>query len=242
MERLADVERGQLALELPAQTSYGAHDYVVGGCNRLAHDMVMAWPAWPHFALGLNGPAGAGKTHLSHLWAEAAGAGCTGPAEIAAAGPDSVAAAGQRWVVDFGPLTCLEPEQERALFHLHNLVGAAGGALLYVSRPPLARLPIALADLGSRLAACPAAAVSAPDEAMLRLVIAKLAADRQIVLGEAVVAAALHRLERSFAAVQGFVRAIDAQALADRRQITQGLARKVLDALAGAGTDGVEEA
>ena len=237
MEQVAEVGPRQMALELPSEPSYGVDDYVVGSCNRLAKDMVMAWPAWPHFALGLSGPAGAGKTHLAHLWAGAAGGSLTDPAEIEAAGPDSIAAASIRWVVDFGPLTALAPEQERALFHLHNLIGAAGGSLLYVARLPLARFPIALADLRSRLAACPAAAVSAPDEAMLRLVIAKLAADRQIVLGEGVILAALRQLERSFAAVGRFVHSIDAQSLADRRQITPTLARKVLDGLAGETTD-----
>jgi len=234
------VDSRQLALEWPVLPSLRAEDYVVGACNRLAHDLVLAWPDWPHFALGLSGPAQSGKTHLAHVWAESAGAGVTDAAQVAAVGPDALASRTPRWAVELGegPWT---PDQERALFHLHNMIQAAGGALLYVAREPLARLPVTLPDLRSRLAACPAAAVSAPDEAILRLVIAKLAADRQIVLAEPVIEAVIRRIERSFAAAARFVRAIDAHALAGRRPLTPRLALEVLDALAEGEAEGADQ-
>jgi chromosomal replication initiation ATPase DnaA len=240
---VADGNGKQLALELPASTSYQVEDYVVAACNQLAHDRVRAWPDWPHFALGLSGPAGAGKTHLAHIWAEAAGAGIADVARLRAAGPDALTAATPRWAVELDRAgDSFSPDDERALFHFHNLIHAAdGGALLYVSRRPLLNLPIALPDLVSRLAVCLAVEVSAPDDAVLRAVMAKLAADRQITLSEAVVDVVLQRTERSFAAVAGVVRAIDAAALAGRRQITRDLALEVLAALAHPRYKGVDE-
>ena len=239
---MADGNGKQLALELPASTSYQAGDFVVAACNQLAHDSVRAWPDWPHFALGLSGPAGAGKTHLAHIWAEAAGAGIADVPRLRAAGPDALAAAGARWAVELDSAAgSLSPDDERALFHFHNLINAAEGALLYVSRRPLLNLPIALPDLVSRLAVCLAVEVSAPDDAVLRVVMAKLAADRQIKLSRVVVDEVLNRVERSFAAVAAAVRAIDAAALAGRRQISRPLAQKVMDALADGEGNGVDE-
>ena len=225
----------QLALELPAPTSYRVEDYVVGACNRAAYELVCRWPDWSHFSTGLNGPAGAGKTHLARIWAGAAGAGIADIARLREAGSDALAAANPRWVLELDESAAASTaEDERALFHFHNLLHAAGGALLYVSREPLLRRRVALPDLRSRMAVCPAAAVSEPDDAVLAAVMVKLAADRQIVLSEAVIAAVLQRGERSFAAVAAMVRALDARALADRRAINSRLAHEVMDALAAA--------
>lgn len=239
---MADDSRRQLALELPASTSYRAEDFVVGACNRAAHDLVVRWPDWPHFAIGLHGPAGAGKTHLAQIWAARAKADVAGIERLRAAGPDAMAAANRRWVLELDSAGALADVDERSLFHLHNLVHASEGALVYISREPLVRRPTVLPDLRSRMAACPAAAVGAPDDAVLAAVMAKLAADRQIVLGEAVIAIAQQRMERSFAAVAAFVRALDARALADRRAIRPKLALAVLDEIAEAANNEVGEA
>ena len=56
----------------------------------------------------------------------------------------------------------------------------------------------------------------------------KLFADRQLLVGEEVVAFLVPRLERSFAAAASAVAALDQAALAAHRRITVPLARAVL--------------
>ena len=45
-------------------------DLVVSEANRLAVELIEAWPAWPSNVVSLSGPQGSGKTHLATLWRE----------------------------------------------------------------------------------------------------------------------------------------------------------------------------
>src|SRR5262245_3729974 len=62
-----------LDLGLPPPT-YLRRDFMVAGGNQDALAWIDRWPDWPGPALALAGPAGCGKTHLAHIWAERAGA------------------------------------------------------------------------------------------------------------------------------------------------------------------------
>ncbi len=55
-----------------------------------------------------------------------------------------------------------------------------GGSLLLTTPAPPAALPIALADLASRLRALPVAGIAPPDDALLAAVLVKHFADRQL--------------------------------------------------------------
>ncbi|MEZ5666231.1 MAG: hypothetical protein R3F55_02125 [Alphaproteobacteria bacterium] len=236
----ADGEGAQLALALPADPSYAAGDFIVGACNAAAHGLVERWPDWPHFAVWLHGPAGAGTTHLAHVWAERADAGIADLAGLVAAGPQALRDRNPHWALelDGGPD---DDAAERALFHFYNLIAEAGGALLLIARQPAGRWPARLPDLRSRLAACQAVGIAAPDETVLQMLLYKLVADRQLTLG-APAADFLHRrLPRSYAAVAAFVAALDLASLAERRTITRDLARQVWEAQAGPDTAEGEE-
>ena len=60
-------------------------------------------------------------------------------------------------------------------------------------------------DLASRLRALPVVALTAPDDALLRAVLVKLFADRQLAVDESLVAFLATRIERSFAAARAAV-------------------------------------
>jgi chromosomal replication initiation ATPase DnaA len=127
---------------------------------------------------------------------------------------------------------------EEPLLHLFNLLAERQGHLLLVARAAPARWAIALPDLRSRLLAAPAVAVAAPDEALIAALLVKLFADRQLPVGEDLVAYLALHLERSFAAAQRAVAALDAAALAEHRRVTVKLARRVLG-LEGPGSERV---
>jgi chromosomal replication initiation ATPase DnaA len=71
------------------------------------------------------------------------------------------------------------------------------------------------------------ATLHAPDDAMLRAVIVKLATDRQLTLDESVLSYLLTRIERSFAAARAAVIALDSEALRQRRPATRALAAEL---------------
>ncbi|HJT08759.1 MAG TPA: DnaA/Hda family protein, partial [Stellaceae bacterium] len=121
-----------------------------------------------------------------------------------------------------------EKAEEAPLLHLYNSMAERGGHLLVISRLAPARRAIVLADLRSRLVAAPSVALAPPDEAHIGALLVKLFADRQLALGEEVVAYLALHLERSFEAAQRAVAALDAAALAEQRPVTIPLARRVL--------------
>ena len=87
---------------------------------------------------------------------------------------------------------------------------------------------LATPDLLSRLRLSPASTIDAPDADLIRAVIVKLFADRQIRIEPDVVAyAALHG-EQSLDAVSRFVAAVDDDSLAEGRRITRPLAARTL--------------
>jgi chromosomal replication initiation ATPase DnaA len=116
---------------------------------------------------------------------------------------------------------------ERALFHLINLAREEGAFLLITARQMPSALPVELRDLGSRLRALPTVGVSAPDDALLRLLMVKLAADRQIALDPGVANYVATRIERSFAAARAAVARLDEESMRQHRPVTRALASEI---------------
>ncbi len=67
-----------------------------------------------------------------------------------------------------------------------------------------------------------------PDDDLLRALIVKLAADRQIAVDRAVVNYLANRIERSFAAARSAVKQLDQEAMRQHRPVTQGAGRRVV--------------
>jgi len=220
----------QLPLDLGHLPALGRADFLIAPCNAAAIAWLDRWPDWPAPALALFGPAGSGKTHSAHLWRSRAAAVLIDPRDLTPDRLPDLLAAARAAVVDEA-----ERADEETLLHLYNLLAERGGHLLVVSRQPPSRWEIKLADLRSRLVALPAVAVAAPDEALLGALLVKLFADRQLLVGEEVIAYLLVHLERSFAAAQLAVAALDQAALARGRAVTVKLARQVLGIAGGDG-------
>ena len=89
-------------------------------------------------------------------------------------------------------------------------------------------MAVALPDLASRLRAIPTVALSAPDDALLRAVLVKLFADRQLGVDMSLVSYLATRIERSFAAARAAVEALDREALRMKRPVTRALAAELL--------------
>lgn len=206
-------------------------DFLVADCNRAAVACIDRWPDWPGPLAVIFGPEGSGKTHLAHVWQARSRA--ESVADLAGVDPGAFPPGFALVIEDVRPP--LGAEAERRLFHLYNLAGESGGSLLATAREPPSRWQVSLPDLASRLAAAPAAAIGAPDDALLAAVIVKLFADRQVKIEEDVVTYLLARIERSFAAARAIVDRIDRAALAGGRKVTVALARAVLEERGPAG-------
>ncbi len=220
-----DCESGrQLPLDLPTTPRFGREEFLPAPSNRAALDMIERWPDWPDRVLTLIGPRGAGKSHLCAIWAARAGARAVAPDALPTL--DQLAEAAARAIVidDVD-----RASDETALFHLVNLASESGAFLLMsAARAPRAE-DVRLPDLLSRLRRAPSVEIGAPDEELVRAVLVKLFADRQLIVEPPALAFAALRLERSLDAARAFVAALDREALAQGRPVTRALAAKVME-------------
>jgi chromosomal replication initiation ATPase DnaA len=212
----------QLILDLAQRPALGAEDFLISGSNRAAADIVDLWPHWPHASVVVVAPPGAGKTHLANVWRLRSGA---ARLEASALGEREVEGAqGSLLVEDLHAGI----GDERALFHLLNLVREHKTSMLLTSRAPPGELDVRLPDLRSRLRALPVVAISPPDEALLKAVLVKHFADRQLAVEPHVVNHIALHMERSMEAAAAIVAAIDRAAMASHRKVTRAMVAEVI--------------
>ncbi len=218
----ADSSAGsQLPLHLPHRPSFARADFLVGAANREALAVVDAWPDWPSPSVLLAGPAGCGKSHLAEIWREKAHGVCfSAPALAGSSPPPDVSAV---VIEDIDRAASAE-----ALFHVINRVREAGAFLLLTSREAAPEAFVSLPDLVSRLRAARPVAIGAPDDELLRAVLVKLFADRQLAVQPPVVDYLVRRIERSLETVGRVVDALDRRALSQGRAVTRPLAAEIL--------------
>jgi chromosomal replication initiation ATPase DnaA len=176
--------------------------------------------------MALIGPEDAGKTHLASIWAEAAGARVMSAKLLEHGDLPAALATGALVLEDLDP----DGLDETALFHLLNLAREERAYLLVTARAAPATFPVTTRDLASRLRAIPVVTLTAPDDALLRALIVKLAADRQLEVDEALVNFLANRIERSFAATRAAVARLDEEAMRQRRPVTRALAAELFRA------------
>jgi chromosomal replication initiation ATPase DnaA len=214
----------QLAFALPHAESFAREDFLTGASNAQALAMIERWPDWADRVLALIGPEGAGKSHLAAIWAEKSGARRVSARALGETDLLAALATGALVLEDASAQL-----DQRALFHLLNLVREEDAFLLMSAQSAPASWSIALADLASRLRAVPSVTLSAPDDALLRALLIKLFADRQLAVDENLVGYLTTRIERSFAAARAVVEALDREALRLKRPVTRALAAEILN-------------
>ncbi|MEJ0009176.1 MAG: AAA family ATPase [Alphaproteobacteria bacterium] len=185
-----------------------------------------AWPDWPYSLLLLTGPKGCGKTHLAHVFAAQSRASFIDAASVGILTAEQLLGGAQHsWVLD----DIEKVKSEASLAQLINHARSRGDYLLMTARARAPMLPFGLPDLTSRLKALPELSLGAPDDALLKSVLAKAFADRQLRIAPPVLDYALTRLERSYESAARFAAAVDAHALAQGRAATLPLVRQLLE-------------
>jgi chromosomal replication initiation ATPase DnaA len=218
---------GQLTFDLPLVQGWQRDAFLVTPATSTALAAVDSWKTWAGGRLLLIGPHGSGKTHLAHIWADMAQALWVDAAALQSRLPDIAPDA----CVILDDAHLVADRAEEALFHLYNRLAPQGRLLLTAPTAPR-DWGLYLPDLLSRLQAMPIARLEPPDDDLLAGVLLKLFTDRQIIAEARLIPYLLPRMERSIAAAQALVAALDARSLATQRPVTRALAAEVLDTTA----------
>lgn len=193
----------QIALPLDIRGASGPARIVVGAANRAAIEALAEPGRWPFHTALLVGPPRSGKSLLAR-WFAGNGAGDA---------------------YDDAPMLA-----EDATFHAWNRAQETQRPLLLTARPGW---HAALPDLASRLGGSLQIAIDPPDDALIAELLAAHAEQRRLVLDEGAVAYLTPRIERSFAAVEAIVEAIDRISLERQAPATMSVWRDALEAVQG---------
>jgi chromosomal replication initiation ATPase DnaA len=214
----------QLSLDLPHRAALGVEDFLVSECNRGAVRLIDSWPEWQDNAQLIIGPAASGKTHLARVWQARSGAETLNPSDLDSGALETM--------TEGTPLAVEDIDRagygEKALFHLLNLAREKRLFVLLSAREAPSCFDCELPDLRSRLNALPAVRIGAPDDALLKTVMLKHFADRQLAIDPKVLDFIALRIERSLAAAAEAVATIDRAALGSGRKISRQLVTEVL--------------
>ena len=233
--QLAPPRGGQLALPLEHVPQWGAADFLEAPSNATA----MAWldrtRDWPDRRLALSGEAGVGKTHLLHVWTASNAARLLTSADLASE-----------------TSACLPPDRPLAidradqaapetLLHVLNAAAEGGHPVLLAARLPPGQWPGALPDLASRLRAMLAVAIEPPEESLLRALLARLLAERQLAVPETVQEWMLTRLARTPAALREAALRFDRASLAAGSSPPRAIAARVVESMGSTCEDGSDD-
>jgi chromosomal replication initiation ATPase DnaA len=214
----------QLVLELPLRAANGRDDFLVSQANAAAVRLIDEWPQWVSHAAILVGPEGSGKSHLAQVWQARSGARVYKAAALQRDDVADVLAGGALVLED----VAAGQFDETMLFHAANVARQNGGHILLTSSSEPANWRVGLRDLASRLSSFPVVRIGTPDDALLRGVLVKLFADRQIAVDEALVTYVLLRMPRSLDAARKLVAEIDRQAMAERAEVTRNFVSRIM--------------
>jgi chromosomal replication initiation ATPase DnaA len=213
--------RLQLALPFRHEANYDPRDFLPAASNQAALVWLERTGEWPERRLALWGQAGCGKSHMLAMWAARTGA--VRLAGQALGGLDDLPETGAVAVDDADAV-----ESDTRLLHLLNTARDRRLFVLLSGQTPPARWPVRLADLVSRLRSITPVEIGPPDDDLLRALLMRLLADRQLAVPCQVQAWLLQRLPRSPAALRRAVAHLDRASLESGRAITLPLASRLL--------------
>ncbi len=235
MENRYNSKTGQYMLQFSPHTYFGEEDFMVTSSNENAYKAVKIWPYWHHFALSIFGPHSSGKSHLAHIWVDRIQISLPRPIQIPFLDSHNINMKNVNKIANECPYLVIEnidtDINEEAFFHLYNFYNVPERFVLFTSELPLAKLPLKLPDLRSRLNIVPSVEIRQPDDTTLTALIAKLFNDRQIIISQDILDYILKHTERSFEFIVRLITEIDEVSWAYGRTVSIPIVREALNNL-----------
>lgn len=230
----------QQALDLPVIPRYSFEDFVCcdGNATALAFARQLSDPAGHEKLLFLYGPTGCGKSHLLHAIQQTIGRGsrvvsCTEFTDGSSIGLLEELSGLPALLVDDLQLLPDTPTLRQMVWELFNRFHSAGLPVVLAANRAPRELTNLDEHLTSRLLWGLVAQLDVSDDSSRRMLIAKLAADRQVLLPDDVAAWLLTVLPRDVGSLVSACNSLYRAALERQRRITLRLARELFNTTPG---------
>ncbi|MGN7619019.1 MAG: chromosomal DNA replication initiator [Ehrlichia sp.] len=203
--------------------SYHYHDYILLEQNRETYNMLMD-QQWYSFIL--YGKSGSGKTHLTHIWQKLKNATFINQNLINANEKDigNVISSNNAFIIE----NIDNINNELSILHYYNYIKENKKLLLMTSSIPPRFLNYHIKDLKSRMLETMSAKLANPDEELLKIMLIKLFADKQIHIELKVINYILNNTERSFQNLSNIVKCIDRELPYCNSGVTIPLVRSII--------------
>ncbi len=216
----------QIPLNLTLPVSYAAENYVIDAQNTPIVTLVNQFPNWINRWVWVEGEIGSGKTHLAHMFQHKM------QATQIFTFHDHLEHIQEQ--LEQSPLFVFDDnipqdsKYQEKLFHMINMVNGRQGYGVILSEFIMDETLI-LPDLLSRLRQMMHFRLRPPDDALMRALLVKLFADRQLNLSLSQLNWLIPRMRRSYDFIRNFTANVDTASLSTQKGITQPLLRSVLD-------------
>ncbi|WP_370930867.1 hypothetical protein [Bartonella sp. DGB1] len=226
MHRKIEYYQQQLSFDLGYQSIYGRDNLIVSRANCSAICFLEQWPAWQTPITVLIGEQGCGKTHISNLWLEKSKAISINKFELDKG--VELALSGHSIFIDNLGKSKID---EINLFHLFNAIKETflinkTTSLLITSHYFPSTWQLTINDLISRLRTVNMIKIDTPDDLLLKGLLKKLLADRQLIIDNNMIDYILLRVERTVDKINNLVNYIDQLVIDEKKKANRNIINK----------------
>jgi chromosomal replication initiation ATPase DnaA len=201
-------------------------DISINSCNEIAINLIEKWPDWPsdNRITCIYGPSGSGKTHLSNLWMQKANAVIH----------DRINHLSLEYIysinkpIIFENLSNNKNWPEGLLFEFINEMRSSNNYLLITCSKNPSKLNWKLNDLISRVSSFTNIEIKLPNDDLIKKILIKCFADRQLSLDKQYIDYISMRIERSYLAINKIVDIIDTLTLQYKQPVNYSLLKEAI--------------
>ena len=199
-------------------------DFCISKSNEEVYHFLNTWPNWSENIVNIYGPEKSGKTFLLSIFAQKNSFIKISKKEINKNNIDYILKQKKIIIEDISN----EIDNE-LLFLIYNHFKSNENFLIFSSLYDTAKLNFSLNDLNSRFKSVFNIEIHNPSDNLLYSILLKGISDRQITLEPKIIDYILGKIERTYLAVNTFVKLIDKKNLVDKKKITKKLVNSILE-------------
>ena len=199
-------------------------DFCISKSNEEVYHFLNTWPNWDENIVNIFGPEKSGKTFLLSIFAKKNSFVKISKKEINKSNIDNILKQKKIIIEDI-----TNEIDNELLFLIYNHFKSNGNFLIFSSLHDTAKLHFALNDLSSRFKSIFNIEIHNPSDNLLYSILLKSFSDRQIALESKMIDFILSKIERSYLAINTFVKLIDRKNLVDKKKITKKVINSILE-------------